>query len=250
MISIRGLTKTFGAHKVTNDLNLDINTGEFLTIIGRSGEGKSVLLKQLMGLLKPDSGSIVINNTDIVGLSGLTLAHALKRCGYVFQFAALLDSLTVFENIGIVMLESGIAPHIVRPLVEECIARVGLSPDVINKYPDELSGGMKKRVGLARTLMGNPQIIFYDEPTTGLDPISTQLIHELMRKTHEQYNATTIVISHDTTIFKYSDSVAMLYEGQIIHKESAANIWNTENPFIRQFIHGLSEGPLTQYRKD
>ena len=250
MISIRGLTKNFGSHKVTDDLNLDIQTGEFLTIIGRSGEGKSVLLKQLMGLLKPNSGSIVINNTDIVGLSGLTLSHALKKCGYVFQFAALLDSLSVFENVGIVMLESGIDPAIVRPLVEECIERVGLSIDVLDKYPDELSGGMKKRVGLARTLMGNPQVIFYDEPTTGLDPVSTQLIHELLRTTHEQYQATTIVISHDVSIFKYSDSVAMLFEGKIVHKEGAANIWNTENPHIRQFIYGLSDGPLTKHRKD
>lgn len=250
MISIRNLSKKFGSHAVTNNLTLDIQEGEFLTIIGRSGEGKSVLLKQLMGLLKPDSGSILIDGIDTVPLTGLELSHALKKCGYVFQFAALLDSLSVFENIGIVYLESGIAPHIVRPLALECIERVGLNPDVLDKFPDELSGGMKKRVGLARTLMGNPKIIFYDEPTTGLDPISTQLIHELMRTTHDQYKATTIVISHDTTIFKYSDSVAMLYEGGIIHKESAANIWNTDNPFIRQFIHGLSEGPLTQYRKD
>jgi phospholipid/cholesterol/gamma-HCH transport system ATP-binding protein len=249
MISIRGLSKKFGTHAVTNGLNLDIQEGEFLTIIGRSGEGKSVLLKQLMGLLKPESGSIFIDGIDTVPLTGLALSHTLKKCGYVFQFAALLDSLSVFENIGIVFLESGIAPHIVRPLALECIERVGLSGDVLDKYPDELSGGMKKRVGLARTLMGNPKIIFYDEPTTGLDPISTQLIHELLRSTHEQYKATTIVISHDVSIFKYSDSVAMLYEGQIIHKESAANIWNTDNAFIRQFIHGLSDGPLTATRK-
>jgi phospholipid/cholesterol/gamma-HCH transport system ATP-binding protein len=250
MITIRNLCKKFGTKQITNNLNLDIIPGEFLTIIGRSGEGKSVLLKQLMGLLKPDSGSIVVGSTEIVGLTGVELSHALKQCGYVFQFAALLDSLTVFENVGIVMLESGIAPHIVRPLAEECIIRVGLPLDVLEKYPDELSGGMKKRAGLARTLMGNPKIIFYDEPTTGLDPIATQLIHELLRKTHDQYNATTIVISHDVSIFKYSDSVAMLYEGAIVHKESAHNIWNSDNAMIRQFIHGLSDGPLTQNRKD
>jgi len=250
MITIRNLCKKFGTKQITNNLNLDIIPGEFLTIIGRSGEGKSVLLKQLMGLLKPDSGSIIVGETEIVGLSGVELSHALKQCGYVFQFAALLDSLTVFENVGIVMLESGIAPHIVRPLAEECITRVGLSLDVLEKYPDELSGGMKKRAGLARTLMGNPKIIFYDEPTTGLDPIATQLIHELLRKTHDQYNATTIVISHDVSIFKYSDSVAMLYEGAIVHKESAHTIWNSDNAMIRQFIHGLSEGPLTQNHKD
>ncbi len=249
MISIRNLTKRFGTHPITNDLSLDVQEGEFLTIIGRSGEGKSVLLKQLMGLLKPDEGSICIDGIDTVPLTGLELSHTLKKCGYVFQFAALLDSLSVFENIGIVFLESGIAPHIIEPLALECVQRVGLSPDVLNKYPDELSGGMKKRVGLARTLMGNPKVIFYDEPTTGLDPISTQLIHELLRATHDQYKATTIVVSHDVSIFKYSDSVAMLYEGKIIHKEPASNIWNTENPYMRQFIHGLSDGPLTVTRK-
>ena len=250
MITIRNLCKKFGSKQITNDLNLDILPGEFLTIIGRSGEGKSVLLKQLMGLLKPDSGSIVVNGTEIVGLTGVELSHALKHCGYVFQFAALLDSLSVFENVGIVMLESGIAPHMVKPLAEECILRVGLPLDVLDKYPDELSGGMKKRVGLARTLMGNPSIIFYDEPTTGLDPIATQLIHELLRKTHEQYNATTIVISHDVSIFKYSDSVAMLFEGGIVHKQPASTIWQSEHPMIRQFIHGLSEGPLTRNLKE
>jgi len=250
MIAIRNLCKKFGSKQITHNLNLDIVQGEFLTIIGRSGEGKSVLLKQLMGLLKPDSGSIVVGDTEIVGLAGVELAHALKQCGYVFQFAALLDSLSVFENVGIVMLESGIAPHIVRPLAEECILKVGLSLDVLEKYPDELSGGMKKRVGLARTLMGNPRIIFYDEPTTGLDPIATQLIHELMRKTHDEYNATTIVISHDVSIFKYSDSVAMLFEGGIVHKQPAGSIWQSDHPMIRQFIHGLADGPLTKNLKE
>lgn len=243
---IKNLTKSFGSKHITRGVNLEVNQGEFLVIIGRSGEGKSVLLKQIVGLIEPSGGSVYID--------GINVMHAHKtgkqdtifqRCGYVFQFAALLDSLTVFENVGITLLEQGKSPKEVLPLVEEKIAAVGLAQDVIHKYPSELSGGMKKRVGLARTLMRSPQLLIYDEPTTGLDPISVHMIHELMRKTHDETNATTVVISHDPEIFKFADRVAMLYEGKIIYVGNAQTIWEETNPYVHQFIRGMTIGPIT-----
>ena len=244
MIEVKNLKKSFGSRVITNSLNLTVPDGTFMAIIGRSGEGKSVLLKQLIGLIKPDSGSVVIDNEDITSLPKSKLGKIFQKCGYVFQFAALLDSLTVFENVGITLLENGVSPSKVRPLVLEKVKSVGLREDVLEKYPDELSGGMKKRVGLARTLMLNPEIIIYDEPTTGLDPIGVRLIHELMKKTHEQQKATTLVITHDIDIFNYADSVGMLYEGKIIYTGPAKTIWDSDNPYIYQFIRGLTAGPI------
>ncbi len=246
MITITGLKKAFGAKTITNGLDLTIEKGEFLAIIGRSGEGKSVLLKQIIGLIHPDEGQIEIDGQNIATLEPRQLREVFKKCGYVFQFAALLDSLNVFENIGISLLEEGINPDDVRPLVLEKLISVGLNPDVLDKYPNELSGGMKKRVGLARTLMLKPEIILYDEPTTGLDPITVKLIHELIKKTHVDQNLTSIVISHDIDVFNYATSVAMLHEGKIIYKGPAQTIWECENPFVHQFIRGQIEGPIKQ----
>lgn len=244
MIEIKGLFKKFGEKVITNSLDLAITEKEFVAIIGRSGEGKSVLLKQIIGLIKPDAGSVLIGGKDITKLGGRQLEPIFKRCGYVFQFAALLDSLTTFENVGIAHLEEGEDPAKVRVRALEKIRSVGLGEDVLEKYPDELSGGMKKRIGLARTLMLNPEIIIYDEPTTGLDPISVRLIHELMYKTHKESGATTIVISHDLDIFNYADTVAMLHAGKIVYRGSAKNIWDSQDPYIHQFIRGLAEGPI------
>ncbi|PCI74598.1 ABC transporter ATP-binding protein [Candidatus Dependentiae bacterium] len=247
MIEIKNLTKSFdGQRNITNDLSLNIEKGEFLAIIGRSGEGKSVLLKQIIGLIKPTSGEILIEGKDITQLSGLPLQEIFRKCGYVFQFAALLDSLTVLENVGIVHLESGKTTDEMYDEVAAKIKSVGLSEDSLKKYPDELSGGMKKRVGLARTLMQSPEILIYDEPTTGLDPISVKRIHELMKKTHDESNATTIVISHDVDIFNYADQVAMLYQGKIVYKGATKDVWDCDNPYLHQFIRGLSEGPIEQ----
>lgn len=245
MIELVGLKKAFGSKVVTKDLNLSVNTGEFLAIIGRSGEGKSVLLKQIIGLIEPDRGEIIINGLKLSSLRGKDREKVFKECGYVFQFAALLDSLTVFENVALYHLEQGIKPENIRSLVVEKVRSVGLHPEVLDKFPDELSGGMKKRVGLARTLMMTPKILIYDEPTTGLDPVTTRLIHELIKETHVKFNTTTIVISHDIEVFKYASHVAMLHEGKIIYKGEAASIWNCQDPYIYQFIRGLAEGPIT-----
>ncbi|MCK4499819.1 ATP-binding cassette domain-containing protein [Candidatus Babeliales bacterium] len=244
MIKLTGLKKAFGAKIITNGLDLEVNDGEFLAVIGRSGEGKSVLLKQIIGLLTPDEGSIEFNGKELTTLGEQERDEIFGMCGYVFQFAALLDSITVFENIGIGLLEDGIPEKEVRPIVAEKIQCVGLAEDVIDKYPSELSGGMKKRVGLARTLMRSPSTILYDEPTTGLDPISVRRIHELMHKTHKETNATTIVISHDVEIFNYADHVAMLYGGKVVYKGPSKNIWECDNEFVHQFIRGLPEGPI------
>jgi len=246
MIKIKNLTKSFGDNAVTRDLSLTIADGDFIAIIGRSGEGKSVLLKQLIGLIKPDSGEIFLDGEDIAKFSEYELESVFRKCGYVFQFAALLDFLTVFENIGITMLENNVSPEKVKLLVLEKVRSVGLSDDVLVKYPDELSGGMKKRVGLARTLMLNPKILFYDEPTTGLDPITVRLIHQLIRDTHDKQKATSVVVSHDPAIFKFADTVAMLYEGKIIYKGPAESIWECKNPYVYQFIRGLPDGPIVQ----
>ncbi len=245
MIEIKNLTKSFGSKKITQGLDLTVNDNDFLAIVGRSGEGKSVLLKQIIGLIKPDAGQIVIDGQNISLLSKKELQEVYKKCGYVFQFAALLDSLNVFENVGITLLEKNVPIEKVKPEVLKRLISVGLNEDVLYKYPDELSGGMKKRVGLARTLMLTPEILIYDEPTTGLDPITVKLIHELIKKTHDTLNSTTIVISHDIEIFKYATRVAMLHKGKIIYTGPTDKIWESDNPYIYQFIRGLEEGPIT-----
>lgn len=245
MIEIKNLTKSFGNKKITKELNLTINDNDFLAIVGRSGEGKSVLLKQIIGLIKPDSGQIIIDGQNISLLNKKELQKVYKKCGYVFQFAALLDSLNVFENVGITLLENNVPIEKVKPEVIKRLKSVGLDEDVLYKYTDELSGGMKKRVGLARTLMLTPKILIYDEPTTGLDPITVKLIHELIKRTHNTLNSTTIVISHDIEIFKYATKVAMLHKGKIIYIGPTDKIWESDNPYIYQFIRGLEEGPIT-----
>jgi phospholipid/cholesterol/gamma-HCH transport system ATP-binding protein len=252
-IKIVDLHKKFDDHWVTRGVNLDIPEGLMTTIIGRSGEGKSVLLKQVIGLIKPTSGSIIIDGIDITTLQGKELDACFSKFGYVFQFAALLDSLNVYENIGITLIEQGMSHDQILPIVKEKLALVQLSEDTLYKYPSELSGGMRKRVGLARTLITNPEIILYDEPTTGLDPITSRVIHELMSDMQKRLKITSVVISHDTETFKYADKVALLHDGKIQYFGDAKTIWESDNPYVYQFIRGLTEGPITHeisYFKD
>ncbi len=244
MIKIENLIKVFNKQVVTNGLNLEIPEGKITCIIGRSGEGKSVLLKQIIGLIKPTSGRIYIDGVEITQLSASEHEKVYEKCGYVFQFAALLDSLTIFENVGISLLENGKPEEEVRPIVIKKLAEVNLNQDILDKYPSELSGGMRKRVGLARTLIRNPKIILYDEPTTGLDPITSRVVHELMASMQERFKLTSIVVSHDLEIFKYVDYIALLHEGQIRYFGDAKTIWESTNPYIYQFIRGLPEGPI------
>ena len=244
MIKIKGLVKSFGAQVVTNRLDLEVPEGKITCIIGRSGEGKSVLLKQIIGLIKPDRGKIIIDGVDITRLSTSEQQKMYEKCGYVFQFAALLDSLTIFENVGISLLEQGKTEQEVRMAVMQKLAEVDLSSDVLDKYPSELSGGMRKRVGLARTLIRGPKIILYDEPTTGLDPITSRVVHELIASMQRRLRLTSVVASHDIEIFKYVDYVALLHEGKIRYFGDAKSIWESDNPYIYQFIRGLEHGPI------
>jgi len=244
MIEIINLQKELNDKWITKGVNLVIPAGQMTVIIGRSGEGKSVLLKQIIGLIKSTSGKIIIKGIDITQLSGKKLEDLFGKIGYVFQFAALLDSLNVFENVGITLLENGLPVSKVLPIVKEKLALVNLSDDILHKYPSELSGGMKKRVGLARTLITNPEIILYDEPTTGLDPITSKLIHELMLNMQKKLNLTSVVISHDVDIFQYANKVALLHDGKIRYFGDANTIWESDNPYIYQFIRGIAQGPI------
>ena len=245
-IQIKNLKKRFTEEGpfITDGLTLDIPEHQMTCIIGRSGEGKSVLLKQLVGLIEPTSGEIYFEGVNLLTLPESERKKYYKKFGYVFQFAALLDSLTVFENIGIVELERGDDPEQVKAIVIEKLRLVDLDIDTLYKYPSELSGGMKKRVGLARTLMGSPEVIVYDEPTTGLDPISVKVVHELILATQKKLHLTSIIISHDIDIFNYADSVALLYEGKIETTAPTKGIWENQDPYIYQFIRGLPQGPI------
>lgn len=244
MIELVDVQKRFGKTWVTRGVNLAIENGKMTVVVGRSGEGKSVLLKQIIGLIRPTAGHIYINGQDIAAAPEAQVRAQLQGVGYVFQFAALLDSLNVFENIGITLLERGCAKKEVLAIVQEKLRLVQLSEDVMYRYPVELSGGMRKRIGIARTLVTNPSTILYDEPTTGLDPITARAIHELLFDMQQKMALTSIVISHDIEIFKYADTVALLHEGKIRYAGSAKSVWESDNPYIYQFIRGLSEGPM------
>jgi phospholipid/cholesterol/gamma-HCH transport system ATP-binding protein len=244
MIELIDLKKRFGDRWITNGVTLSIPPEKTTCIIGRSGEGKSVLLKQMIGLIKPTSGHILIDGKDITTLKTREKEDIYKKCGYVFQFAALLDSLNIFENVGLTLLEHGMPIHEVLPIVKEKLALVNLGEDVLYKYPCDLSGGMRKRVGIARTLITNPSIIFYDEPTTGLDPITSRLVYELIADTQKRFKVTSIIISHDVEVFKYVDYVALLQDGKIQYCGDAKTIWDCDNPYVYQFIRGLLTGPI------
>ncbi len=245
MIQLVNLKKKFDEDRwVSDGIYLTIPKGKTTCIIGPSGEGKSVLLKQMIGLIKPTSGNIIIDGVDITLLKENELGTIFKKCGYVFQFAALLDSLTVFENVGLTLLEQGRENNAILSLVKEKLALVNLGEDILYKYPSELSGGMRKRVGLARTLVTDPSIIFYDEPTTGLDPITTRIVHELIYDMQRKLNITSVIISHDIEIFKYVDNIALLQDGKIRYFGDANAIWHSDNPYIYQFIRGLARGPI------
>lgn len=252
MIELINVRKRFSetGRWISNGISLTIPKGKITCIIGGSGEGKSVLLKQIAGLIRPTSGNIIINGTDITALKDAQMDYVYSTCGYVFQFAALLDSLTVFENVGLSLLERGVKRSDILRVVEEKLSLVNLRADIMHRYPSELSGGMKKRVGLARTLINNPEIILYDEPTTGLDPITSRIVHELMRDMQEQLGITSVVISHDVEIFKYVHQVALLYQGTIRYVGPAETIWECDNPYVYQFIRGLADGPIATERDE
>jgi phospholipid/cholesterol/gamma-HCH transport system ATP-binding protein len=214
-------------------------------VIGPSGEGKSVLLKHMIGLLRPDKGRILVEGEDISAVSRMELNRVREKFGMLFQNAALFDSLTVFENVAFPLEEkTSLSRAEIRDRVHEALEHVGLT-GIDHKYPDELSGGMKKRVGLARALLLDPRIILFDEPTTGLDPIICRAIHQLIHDTHSRYGYTAVIVSHEIPeIYDISDYVAMLYRGEIICRGTADEIRNSGHPVVRQFVSGSLDGPI------
>lgn len=245
MIEIKDVYKSFGDNQVLKGVDLTINKGETAVIIGRSGCGKSVLLKLIMGLLKPDSGKILVNGDDIPSLNDNQLNKVRQKFGMVFQASALLDSMTVDENVGLALREhTRLSEKEVRQKVKEKLKMVGLSA-VEQQKPAELSGGMKKRVGLARAIAMDPEYVLYDEPTTGLDPIMADVINELIVNLRNTISITSIAVTHDiVSAYKIADRIAMLYEGKIVFVGTPEEVKNTDNPVVRQFIEGSSQGPI------
>lgn len=245
MITLRNIHKSFGAQKVLDGLDLDIPDGKITAIIGPSGEGKSVLLKHLIGLLQPDSGTVEVDGESIVDVRRSELNRIRERFGMLFQNVALFDSMTVFENVAFPLEEkTSLSKEEIRSRVLSALEDVGLK-NIENKFPDELSGGMKKRVGLARAVVLNPKIILFDEPTTGLDPIIKRAIHQLIKDTHAKFGFTAVIVSHEIPeIFDVAQNVAMLFRGKILQHGTSDDIKNSDHPAVRQFISGSLDGPI------
>ncbi|MCM8800970.1 MAG: ABC transporter ATP-binding protein [Candidatus Omnitrophica bacterium] len=247
MIEIIELSKSFNNHKVLDNLSLRVDKGSTCVVIGRSGCGKSVLLKHIIGILKPDKGKIFIDGKEVTTLKEKELNQLRLKIGMVFQGGALFDSLTVEENVGFGLTEHNqIKSEELEERINESLRLVGLE-GIKHLMPSELSGGMKKRVALARAICIRPEIILYDEPTTGVDPITADGINTLIRNLHDKLKVTSIVVTHDMkSAYKIADKIAMLYQGRIIAEGSPSQIQNTDNPVVYQFINGLAEGPITE----
>ncbi|MCL4475531.1 MAG: ABC transporter ATP-binding protein [Nitrospirae bacterium] len=245
MINIVGLQKSFGEQKVLSGVSLSISDKELIAIIGESGGGKSVLLRHLIGLLKPDRGKIVVEGEDITKMSGRELDGIRQKFGVVFQGGALFDSLTIYENVAFPLKEKmKLSRREINERVEDALEDVGLR-GMEDKYPAEISGGMKKRVALARALITEPKIVLFDEPTTGLDPILLHAIHKLITDTHKKYGFTGVMISHDIPeIFHVVDRIAFLYKGTIEVVGTPKEIRASSDPVVRQFIKGSLRGPI------
>ncbi|TRZ95466.1 ABC transporter ATP-binding protein [bacterium] len=247
MIDILSISKSFNNFKVLNNLSLKISDGSTYIIIGRSGCGKSVLLKHIVGILRPDSGKVMVNGRDIDELNSNELDKLRMKIGMVFQGGALFDSLSVADNVGFGPIEHlNLGRRELLDRIEEALSLVGLG-GIGSLMPIELSGGMKKRVALARAICIKPEIILYDEPTTGVDPITADGINELIRSLHDKLKVTSIVVTHDMkSAYKIADRIAMMYQGKIIAEGSPDEIQNTTEPVVHQFINGLAKGPITE----
>jgi phospholipid/cholesterol/gamma-HCH transport system ATP-binding protein len=246
IIQIANLHKSFGPKIVFSGVDLEIERGETHVVIGRSGEGKSVLLKHLSGLMAQDSGRVIINGLEM-GREPKARQWVRRNVSMVFQMAALFDSLTVYENVAFFWLENkGKTRKELDRIVSELLELVDL-PHTEHLYPAELSGGMRKRVGLARALACEPEIILYDEPTTGLDPVTSEVINQLMLRACQRGDLTSVVITHDMkSAYTVGDRISMLYEGKIIFTGTPADVHNSDNPILNQFVNGLARGPITE----
>lgn len=240
MIELKKVKKAFGSQVVLNDLDLVMPDGKITVIIGRSGEGKSVLLKHLMGLVRPDEGQVLVDGQNVCEIADHDLFSLRRKFGMLFQNAALFDSMTVCENIAFPMEEhTNFTAAQITDRVMELTSIVGLKENVLKKFPSELSGGMRKRVGLARAIALKPEILLYDEPTTGLDPIMTDVVDHLILNTQRRLGITSIVISHDIhAVFAIADKIAMLHEGKVLQEGTPDDFRHTTNPVVKNFLEG------------
>jgi phospholipid/cholesterol/gamma-HCH transport system ATP-binding protein len=245
-IVVRGLKKSFGSKLVLDGIDLDVGESESVVVIGGSGSGKSVLVKCILGLMQPDAGSIKIDGEEAVGISGREREKLMPKFGMLFQGSALFDSLAVWENVAFGLIQGrGMPRERAKEVALQKLGAVGLGPEVGDLRPSELSGGMQKRVALARAIAAEPEIIIFDEPTTGLDPIMGDVINDLIVKCVRDLGATAISITHDmASAHKIADRVAMIYKGRIIWAGSKDEIDRSGNPYVDQFIHGRAEGPI------
>lgn len=243
MIEVR---KSFGSNHVLNGIDLSIPSGKSLVIIGGSGTGKSVMLKSILGLIRPDAGSIMIDGAETIGIDQKERDGLMQKFGMLFQGAALFDSLPVWENVAFGLIHGKrIKRDDAREIAVKKLRSVGLKASVADQFPAELSGGMQKRVGLARAVASDPEIIFFDEPTTGLDPIMADVINDLIVEQVKELGATTLSITHDmASARKIADEVAMIYEGRIIWHGEVGDLDHSGNEYVDQFIHGRAEGPI------
>ncbi len=241
-ISLRGVSKAFGPKQVLNGVDLDIASAESMVVIGGSGTGKSVMIKCILGLIRPDAGVIEVDGKDVTRMTGRALADHQARFGMLFQGGALFDSLTVWRNVSFAV---GGSARVRREAAVAMLARVGLGPDIADLRPSELSGGMQKRVALARAIASGPEIIFFDEPTTGLDPIMADVINDLIRELVTGLGVTALTITHDmASVRKIADTVAMLYGGKIIWHGARGGIDASGNAYVDQFVNGRADGPI------
>ena len=245
-IKVRGLCKSFGRKVVLKDLDLDVPKGESLVVIGGSGTGKSVLIKCIIGLMRPDKGSIEIDGHEVTRMSSAEREEIMHKFGMLFQGGALFDSLPVWENVAFGLIAGrGFNRAEAKEIALRKLGAVGLGPEVAQLYPAELSGGMQKRVSLARAIATEPEIIFFDEPTTGLDPIMSQVINELIKQCVDDLGATALSITHDMHSLRViGDGAAMIYDGRIIWHGAARDIDHSGNPYVEQFVRGQAEGPI------
>ncbi|MFC4270809.1 ATP-binding cassette domain-containing protein [Sneathiella chungangensis] len=245
-IELRNICKSFGKKVILDNLNISVAKGESLVVIGGSGTGKSVMLKCILGLLKPESGQILIDGEDITNASGHRREQVLRKTGMLFQYAALFDSLTVWENVAFGLIQAhGMKRGPAKEIAIQKLSLVGLGADLADKRPAELSIGMQKRVGLARAIAAEPEIIFFDEPTTGLDPIMGDVIDTLIRDCTQDLGATTLTISHDMeSAQKIADRIALLYKGNVVWAGPATDINTCGDPYVEQFVHGDVDGPI------
>lgn len=245
MIQVKDVHRSFGKQQVLRGINLNIQKGEILAIVGRSGSGKTVLLRLLIGLLRPNQGQIIIEDADIASMNSRRLDKIRERFGMLFQGGALFDSMTVFENVAFPLREkTDLSEDEINTQVERMLVGVGLA-EMGYKFPAELSGGMKKRAALARALVTAPSIVLFDEPTTGLDPILVRAIHQLIVDTHHSFGYTAVLVSHEIPeVFEIATRVAMIHEGRIIEEGTPEEILKSTDPLIRQFIEGRLDGPI------